>query len=397
MADRGVFGGDAGAAEQVAAFAGDVDRHPAVVPLGQADLRGLHVAGILQAAELHCQQLGQGDAAGHLGHLDLRALGRRHRALEQDALLGVAQHFPEAGDGGADRTPGDAVTGLVQATQRPLQALHVGQAVGVRHAHIVEEQRTGHRGAQAHLVLDFLGAEAGHALLQHEALDAVVGLRPDDGDVGQVAVGDPHLAAGDQPVVAVAHCAGLHVGRVGTAVRFGQTEAADHLAGGHVRQPAQALFFAAEGVDRMHAQRTLHAHEAANAGIATLQFLADQTVANRVEAATAVLLGQGGAQQAELGDLRHQFMGEAALVESVADDRDHALVGEPRHRVLDSTLLIGQQGTDVEQVEGIQSHGGRSGRRKPAIVMPRHKNNGAGSLRPRLGERGWYKAAPNRP
>src|SRR3546814_7434138 len=72
----------------------------------------------------------------------------------------------------------------------------------VGHAHVVEEQRARDRGAQAHLVLDLLGAEAGHALLDHEALDALVGLRPDDGDVGQVAVGDPHLGAVEHPVAA---------------------------------------------------------------------------------------------------------------------------------------------------------------------------------------------------
>jgi hypothetical protein len=112
--------------------------------------------------------------------------------------------FVEAGDGGADRAPGDAVAGLGQAAERTLQALHVRQAVGVRHAHVVEEQRAGDRGAQAHLVLDFLRGEARHALLDQEALDAVVGLRPDDGDIGQVAVGDPHLGAVDHPVAAVA-------------------------------------------------------------------------------------------------------------------------------------------------------------------------------------------------
>src|SRR5690606_2305838 len=47
VADRGVLGGDAGAAEQVAALACDVDRHPAVVPLGQRDLLRGHPAGVL--------------------------------------------------------------------------------------------------------------------------------------------------------------------------------------------------------------------------------------------------------------------------------------------------------------------------------------------------------------
>ena len=363
-----MFGGDAGTAEQVAAFAGDVDRHPAVVPLRQADLLRLHGTGILQASQLQRQQLRQGDAAGHVGHLDLRALGGRHRAVEQDAFLGVGQRFVEAGDGGTDRSPGDAVTRLGEAAQRPLQALHVGQAVRFGNAHVVEEQRTGDRGAQAHLLVDFLGSEAGEVLLHHEALDAVVGLRPDDGDVGQVAAGDPHLGAVEDPVGTIAPGVGLHAGRVGAAMRLGQAEAADHLARRHVRQPAQALLFTAVGVDRVHAQRALHRHEAADAAVAALQFLADQAVADAVEAGATIFFGQRGTEQAECGNFRHQFLREAAGIEGIADDRDHALVGEARHGVLHRALLFAEQGTDVVQVEGMQGHGYTRGFGRSAIV-----------------------------
>src|SRR5690606_3757738 len=99
-----------------------------------------------------------------------------------------------------------------------------------------------------------------------------------------------HLGAVDDPVAAVLLRIRLHVGRVGAAVRLGQAEAADHLAAGHGRQPALALLLAAVGVDRIHAQRALHRDEAADAAVAALQLLADQAVADRVQAGAAVLL-----------------------------------------------------------------------------------------------------------
>jgi hypothetical protein len=49
------------------------------------------------------------------------------------------------------------------------------------------------------LPLDLGRREAGHALLQNEAADLAVmglGLRPDHEDIGDRAVGDPHLRAG---------------------------------------------------------------------------------------------------------------------------------------------------------------------------------------------------------
>ena len=72
-----------------------------------------------------------------------------------------------------------------------------------------------------------------------EAADPAVvrSARPDDGDVGDRAVGDPHLRAVEHPVGAVEAGAGAHRGRVGAGVGLGQPEAADRLAGGHPRQP----------------------------------------------------------------------------------------------------------------------------------------------------------------
>ncbi|MNT40473.1 hypothetical protein D3C72_1767890 [compost metagenome] len=82
--------------------------------------------------------------------------------------------------------------------------------------------------------------------------------------------------------------------------------------------------------------------------------MADQSVADRIEPATAVLLGQAAAEQAQRGDLGNQFVREAPLVEGVTNDRQHALVGEACHRGLHGALLVAEQGADIKQVIRIQ-------------------------------------------
>jgi hypothetical protein len=58
----------------------------------------------------------------------------------------------------------------------------------------------------------------------------------------------------------------------------------------------------------MHSE--LCTDEAADAAVAALQFLADQAVADGVEAGAAVFFRQRGAKQAHLGDLGNQFLRE---------------------------------------------------------------------------------------
>ena len=142
-----------------------------------------------------------------------RAMSARRRCIvcvwlsglaEQLARLRVGEQLLEAGLRRADHAPGDAVARLREAAQRAAQPLHLGQHVLLRHAHVVEEERGGDGRAQRELALDLGRREAARALLDEEAADAVVGLRPHDGDVGDRAVRDPHLRAVDDPVAAVA-------------------------------------------------------------------------------------------------------------------------------------------------------------------------------------------------
>src|SRR5216117_1367965 len=110
--------------------------------------------------------------------------------------------------------------------------------------------------------MDLAGFESLGALLHQEAADPLLAAGPDDRQVGDVAVRDPALGAIEDPVLAVTAGPGRHSGRIGAKLRFGQTEAADHLAGRHSRKPALLLLLRPVVMDGEHAKRTLHRNKA---------------------------------------------------------------------------------------------------------------------------------------
>src|SRR5690606_17452998 len=136
---------------------------------------------------------------------------------------------------------------------------------------------------------------------------------------------------------------------------------------------------------RVHAQRRLHAGEAAQARVAALELLADQAVADVVELRAAVLGRQRGAEQAQAGDLGNQLDREAPLFEALADDRQHLLAGEAGDGVLYRALLVAEQGTDVVKVEGVQGHGTRDPAENPHCIGPVSFFGRAKASRPRRG------------
>ncbi len=111
-------------------------------------MSGLHVALVLEPAELQRQQLCGRDAPGHLRQPDLDGLVLRQRPVEQDPRPRVVQQLRQAGLRCADDSPGDAVARLRQAGQRTLQAHHSRQNVLLGDDDVVEEQGRGDRGAQ---------------------------------------------------------------------------------------------------------------------------------------------------------------------------------------------------------------------------------------------------------
>src|SRR5438132_6620471 len=111
--------------------------------------------------------------------------------------------------------------------------------------------------------MDLAGFESLRALLDQKSTDPLLATSPHDRQVGDVAIRDPALRAVEDPVFSVATRPRCHPGRVGSKLRLGQTEAPDHLAGGHPREPALLLLLRPIAMNREHAQGALHRDEAA--------------------------------------------------------------------------------------------------------------------------------------
>ena len=99
----------------------------------------LDLAGVFQAADLQHEQLRLGDFADHPRKLVLHELMRRDGLvaplLAQQRVLQcavVARHR------GAERSPGDAIAGLIQAHQRRLQAAAFRQQIRFWDVHILQ-------------------------------------------------------------------------------------------------------------------------------------------------------------------------------------------------------------------------------------------------------------------
>src|SRR5690606_6710602 len=134
----------------------------------------------------------------------------------------LARDMPAA-FGRAERAPGDAVARGVQAGERALEAVYLGEHLRFGNLDAVHDDLAGDRRAKTELAVDRRGRQPGHSLLEDEALDPAVvvaadALGPDDEHVGDRRIGDPHLVA-SEPVAAVDLVrARLHRAGVGTMV-----------------------------------------------------------------------------------------------------------------------------------------------------------------------------------
>ena len=177
-----------------------------------------------------------------------------------------------------------------------------------------------------------------------------IGACPHDRDVGDAAVGDPHLGAVDDPVVTVALRDGPHARRVGAEVGLGQTEATDRLARGHLGQPFFALFVAAESADRVHRERSLHRHEATQTGVDGLHLQAGESVLGCGRSRAAVAL-EVHPEQAELAELTGEVSNrEGAVLEPLADVGAQAFGAEVADGVDDRPLLVVDQSVEAEEL-----------------------------------------------
>ena len=142
------------------------------------------MAVLLHAAKSKAALQTQRDVAHHVREFLLNQLIGGERAAELLAVEHVLPRDGEAGLGGAERAPGDAVARRVEAGERTLQACHLGQQVFVRREGAVEHDLAGDGRAQTHLAVNRGRAQALRAFLKQEtADDPVLGLRPDEKNI----------------------------------------------------------------------------------------------------------------------------------------------------------------------------------------------------------------------
>ena len=223
-------------------------------------------------------------------------------------------------------------------------------------------------------MLDLGSGESRRPLLDEEATDAFGRHGPHQRHIGDGAVGDPHFRAVEHPVRAALLGVRLHVGRIRAALRLGEPEAADELAPRHARQVGLFLLLRAERPDRIHAQRGLHRDETADARVATLELLADESVAHGVESGAVVTL-ERGAEEAELGEFRHELPREAMFLEGLLNDGQYLGIHQSRDGLLYQALFLAQGCAYAEQIQRVdRSPGGLALGR--VGVQPRHSPEG---------------------
>src|SRR5262249_59670974 len=140
-----------------------------IVPLRHGDVLWPQLALILEPPELEDEQLRFRDLGDHPDQLLLDELERRDGLAELDPLLRVLERPVVAGHRRAHGAPGDAVARLIEARQRPLEALHAGEAVLQWNLAILERQLGGDRRAHRELAVDVERRKARRALLDEGA------------------------------------------------------------------------------------------------------------------------------------------------------------------------------------------------------------------------------------
>ena len=171
--------------------------------LPKLTVRGVSCPASFSRPRCSASSAGLVDLDQHLGELALGQLEAGDGLAELHAVVGVVEGRLVAGPRRAHRAPQDAEAGLVEARQRALERRarraarrRAGSRTSSRTSSEVTEARSDTCGG-------LVGGEARGVGGHHEAADAVLGLRPDHGDVGERAVGDPHLGAVEHPVAAV--------------------------------------------------------------------------------------------------------------------------------------------------------------------------------------------------
>ena len=192
----------------------------------------------------------------------------------------------------------------------------LAQQVLHRHLAIGQDQRAGGRSADAELVLLRAHREAGRVALDEERGELLaVDLGEDREHVGEAAVGDPHLFAVQDVVLAVGrkHRARAAVHGVGSRRRFRERIGADPFAGRQLGQILLLLRLGAVPDDGQRADADVRAERHGEAGKLAHRF-GDDGGRHLVHFQAAVGLGNVHRHQSQFAGLAQQAAGHREIL-----------------------------------------------------------------------------------
>src|SRR5439155_13077321 len=188
----------------------------------------------------------------HFADLVLDRAKRRDRLPELSARGSVLRRLGNrsvgaSAAGGAQLEPSE-----VEDVERDLVALpDFAEDVFGGYVYVLEDQRGRRRAVQAHLVFFFAAPDPERPLDEKRGELIAVDFGEDDEQIGEPAVGDPHLlAVQDEAPVRLTYRACACAERVGPRSRFAQSISAVGPSREQLRQVLSFLLLGAEQIDR---------------------------------------------------------------------------------------------------------------------------------------------------
>ena len=243
-------------------------------------------------------------------------------------LLGVGDGVLEGGLGDAHAAGGDVDAADLKRAHDVLEAtaLVAAEEVAGGDAGVVEGELGGLDALVSELLELAADEEALGVGLDEEGADAAmgglgvdVGLGEDEVDARALAVGDPHLLAVNDVVVAVAGGLRLDGLGVGAGVGLGDAEGGADLGVDHAGEEALLLLLGAVGGDGV-ADKDVRVEDAGEAHPAAGELDADAGVALEAEVEAAVGLGNLDGEEAHLGHAVDEGLGVLVGVLVLAGD-----------------------------------------------------------------------------
>jgi hypothetical protein len=171
---------------------------------------------------------------------------------------------------------------------------------------------------------------------------SLVGDGEDDRHLRVLAGGDELLDAVEDEMIAIAVGAGADRRRIGTGMRLGEAEAAEHLAARQWFEPGFLLLVAAVFHGDAAGQRVLHADDGRGRAVAGGDLLDHQHQRHVVHAGAAPFLGDDHAERAELAEFAQRLGGKGVMAVPLGGEGRQALLREIAQRVADHFLFLCQ-------------------------------------------------------